>query len=144
MIILMLMAMALWSGLDSHAEEINWDKLVASVIQVESGGDPSAVSPAGAVGLMQITPIVLKEFNETPHLPCYEPHKLYIPWVNKFIGTWYLQRLYYHYGCETVEQILAAYNGGPTRLRKNNFDIKKMPRETRDYVTKVLREYNKE
>ena len=49
---------------DSFAEDINWDKLVESVIQVESSGNPSAYNEkSGAIGLMQITPIVLKEFN---------------------------------------------------------------------------------
>lgn len=34
--------------------------------------------------------------------------------------------------------VLAAYNGGITRLRKNGYDINKMPRETREYVRKVM------
>jgi len=164
--------MALWSGLDSHAEEINWDKLVASVIEVESHGEPSLVSPKGAIGLMQITPIVLKEFNDTPHqdgyavgkhekcrglksiqiydkdyplnsivqLPCYEP-QLYIPWVNKFIGTWYLRRLHEKYNCDTLEKILMAWNWGIGNCRKHNFDLKSAPSETKNFVKKVLAIY---
>ena len=37
--------------------------------------------------------------------------------------------------------ILAAYNGGITRLRKNGYDINKMPGETRNYVKKVMKLY---
>jgi hypothetical protein len=46
----------------SHAEVIT-DELVSAVIQVESGGNPNAVGKAGEIGLMQISPIVLKEWN---------------------------------------------------------------------------------
>ena len=40
--------------------------------------------------------------------------------------------------------ILAAYNGGITRLRANNYDINKMPRSTRKYVKKIMKKYKEE
>ena len=44
-----------------YAQEVDFDRLVPCIIEIESGGDPFAVSPAGAIGLMQITPIILNE-----------------------------------------------------------------------------------
>src|SRR4030042_6435271 len=147
------------------AEDINWDKLVDCVIEVESGGNPRAVSKAGAVGLLQITPIVLKEFIDNAgkelyicdfqsgvwyHVKGLNPYskrltmkKMYSPSINFKIGEWYLYRLHYHYKCKTIKQILMAYNAGITRCKKVNFDIKKLPNETKNYVKKVLKLYKK-
>lgn len=129
----------------ARADDINWDNLAEAVIEIESGGDPNAVSPAGAIGLMQITPIVVKEWNscQSSKENMIEMDYLYNPKINKMIGEWYLLRLSTKYGCDTIEEVLAAYNGGITRLRRNNWDISKMPKETRDYVRKVIAEYNK-
>jgi len=181
----------------SYTTDIDWDKLVSSVIMVESSGNPNAVSPQGCIGLMQINPNgVLKEFNnfvdalngyginriywlnmegsdlvntnykahygwkktdkkgwclrlpkfkgsmelELYHCPI-QRKDLFNSKVNIFIGTWYLLRLQDHYKCPTIEHLLASYNGGITRLRRNDWDIEKMPRETRDYVKKVMRLY---
>jgi len=141
---------------------INWDKLVSSVIMVESKGNPNAVSPQGCIGLMQINPNgALKEYNqcgmtgwikiaEYPNpkdigsITPFAEEDLIIPRVNKKIGTWYLHRLHNHYKCPTIEHILGAYNGGITRLKKNNWDINKMSYETRNYVKKVMKLYNEE
>lgn len=157
-----------------YGEEINWDKLVSSIIEVESGGNPNAVSPQGCIGLMQINPNgALKEYiyakehrgqyiqdfdsERWYHIAglsgnkCDSPigvqlskEQLFIKNINIRIGTWYLHRLNNHYRCKTIEQICAAYNGGPTRLRKCNYDVTKMPRETRNYVKKVMKLYNEE
>ena len=173
LIILVSMVSFVFFSSFSFADEI--DDLIPCIIEVESGGDPHAVSPAGAIGLMQITPIVLKEINQqirflrpdgisvdkkgenvcivfnyfdeiaetATHLQFTEDN-LYNPRTNRAIGTWYLRRLKDHYLKEhyTIERLLASYNGGITRLRKNNYDISKMPRETRNYVKKVMRLYN--
>ena len=125
------------------AKELDWDRLIPAIIQIESGGDPNAVSDRGAIGLMQITPIVLEEYNnwiKGSVVPLWK-EKLYEPHINEFIGTWYLHRLKDHYLKDnyTLERLLAAYNGGITRLRKVNYDVKKMPRETRNYVKRILR-----
>ena len=128
------------------ADEIG-DNLISAIIQVESHGNPNAVSPKGAIGLMQITPIVLKEYNENRKdrsvFYNIEECQLGDPELNKIIGTWYLHRLKNHYLKDkyTIERLLAAYNGGITRLRKNNYDINKMPSETRAYIKKVLKIY---
>ena len=140
--------------------EVDWDLLVACVIEVESGGNPNAVSNAGAIGLMQITPIVLQEWNQYQkslqinlyydersrlmmYKNLYKKKNLFDSSINYEIGTWYLYRLQYHYKCPTIECILAGYNGGITRLKKNNWDISKMPKETKEYVKKVMKLYER-
>ena len=146
------------------AEEIDFDKLVPCIIQVESSGRPHVVSKAGAIGLMQITPIVFEEYtlNETYRVSHwkfdekgngigvvdkigkeYNIGDLYNPSINVEIGTWYLKRLYHYYKADTVEKLLMSYNGGITRAKRNNWDLKRMPKETQSYVVKVLKLYNK-
>ncbi len=92
------------------------DELIPHIIAVESGGDPHAVSKAGAMGLMQITPIVLEEWNQeadpewlytgTFDYAKYPKGKsrkelvlddLYVVKWNKMVGEWYLRRLRDHY-----------------------------------------------
>ncbi|GAH13902.1 unnamed protein product, partial [marine sediment metagenome] len=70
---------------------------------------------------------------------------LFVPEVNKGVGTWYLRRLKDHYLKDnyTIERMLSAWNGGITRLRRLNYDCSKMPKETRNFVKKVLRLYKK-
>lgn len=125
-----------------QADEI--DDLIPYIIEVESHGNPTAISLAGAIGLMQITPIVLKEFQET-EFPAGNIWDLFNAEKNVFLGTWYLRRLKDHYLKDhyTIERMLAAYNGGITRLRKVNYDINKMPHETREYVKKVMKLYQR-
>jgi len=147
------------------ADEIDWDRLVAAIIKVESNGNSNAIGSSGEIGLMQVSPIVLLEYNEVndnyvypiyyipkgvDRLPYLEKlfrklslEQLYEPNINKYVGTWYLHRLKDHYLKEnyTIERLLAAYNGGITRLRKVNYDVSKMPKSTRRYVKKVMALY---
>jgi len=135
-----------------RAEEIQWDKLIACVIEIESGGNPNAVSNRGAIGICQITPIVLKEYNQYAHERYYETtismavqkytlDDLFSIDINYHIAEWYLHRLHDHYNCDTIEKILMAYNAGITRCKKVDFDIKKLPKETQRYVVKVMKLY---
>ena len=125
----------------AFSEEINFDKLILAIIQVESNGNPNAVSKAGCIGLMQINPRgALAEWNNNEY-PKYDTADLFDPAINVRIGTYYLKRLYHYYKCLTVTDISASYNGGITRYNKVNRDLKKMPRETQAYVRKVLKIY---
>ena len=47
----------------NNASGVNWNPVMDAIIQVESGGDPKAVS-GNSVGAMQITPILVKDCNE--------------------------------------------------------------------------------
>lgn len=79
--------------------------LVAAVVEIESGFDASAVSPVGAMGLMQIMPGTAAEWG------LLEPFDAA---ANLNTGTEYLAWLIDRYGSE--ELALAAYNAGPGRV----------------------------
>jgi hypothetical protein len=178
-------------------------ELISAIIQVESGGNPSAISPQGCIGLMQINPKgALKEWNENYQfeisarefgffdtneqeeyeIEMWKTHPsgfsrmgksqsiaegnaeriqlkqtfhrhytqdLFDRAINVKIGTWYLTRIYNHYlqnindnlPEEKLKLTLAAYNGGIGRLKKCTYDINCMPKETQNYVRKVMKLY---
>lgn len=103
-------------------------RLIAAVIQAESGGDPAARSSAGAMGLMQLMPGTAAE------LGLEEP---FDPRQNITTGTRYLKQLLDRYRGD-IRLALAAYNWGLGNLESRP---EAMPRETRDYVAKVERLY---
>jgi soluble lytic murein transglycosylase-like protein len=103
--------------------------LVRAVIQTESNFNPRAVSRAGARGLMQLTPVTLREVKMT--IDPFDPR------ANILAGTKYLgQLLARHDG--NVPLALASYNAGPTAVRRH----RGIPpfKETRGYVKKVQAE----
>ncbi|HEY9856622.1 MAG TPA: lytic transglycosylase domain-containing protein [Stenomitos sp.] len=99
--------------------------LVQAVIQAESGGDPKAVSKAGAMGLMQLMPETAQDMGVT------DP---FDPAQNVAGGTRYLQQMIDRFG--NVPEALAAYNAGPGAVEKHGG----IPpyTETRHYVQRVL------
>lgn len=103
--------------------------LVAAVIEAESGFTPDAVSPKGAVGLMQLLP-------STGGL--YGSPDLLDTSTNLDLGTRYLARLLRDFDGD-LERALAAYNAGPAAVARYGG----VPpfRETRQYVRKVLAIY---
>ena len=84
------------------------EALVLAVIEVESGFDPEAVSHAGARGLMQLMPVVEREYGVTD---VFEPRQ------NVETGCAYLARLLSAYRGR-LAWALAAYNAGPGRVRR--------------------------
>jgi len=115
--------------------------LVKAVIQVESAGKADAVSNKGARGLMQLMPATAKDLG----VDANDPQE------NVEGGSRYLAQQLKEFG--DPELALAAYNWGPRRVqnaiakldaegKKPTWDnvksIVKVPRETREYVDRVL------
>lgn len=106
------------------------EELVVSVIKVESNYDVVAVSPVGAIGLMQLMPKTAEYLGVEAE---------YIP-ENIKGGVKYLKECLSKNG-EDIALALAAYNAGPGAVKKYS----SIPpyRETQKYIEKVLKEYNK-
>jgi soluble lytic murein transglycosylase-like protein len=100
--------------------------LVRAVVQVESGFNPRARSPKGALGLMQLMPATIREFGV---------RNPFNPEDNVRAGVAYLRQLIDRY--DGNEQLaLAAYNAGPSAVDRHGEAIPPYP-ETRAYVSKV-------
>ncbi|HZV76815.1 MAG TPA: lytic transglycosylase domain-containing protein [Candidatus Babeliales bacterium] len=104
--------------------------LVRAVLMAESAGNPSAISVAGAQGLMQLMPGtsagcgIVNPFDPTQNVEC---------------GTSYLHSLLRHYH-NNVMLAVAAYNAGPGAVDRYH-GVPPYP-ETRTYVVRVLNAYH--
>ena len=101
--------------------------LIKAIIKAESNFDPSAVSPKGAQGLMQLMPATARD------LQVADP---FDPQANITGGTKYLRSLLDNYGWN-LELSIAAYNAGPGKVKGRMPNIV----ETKTYVSKVLEDY---
>lgn len=93
--------------------------LSAALIRQESSGDPSAVSPARAYGLMQLLPSTAAQTarrHGQRHLNT-SPAALVSPRTNLLLGTLFLQELYDRFE-QQIPHLLSAYNAGPARTRQ--------------------------
>lgn len=103
--------------------------LVNAVVMAESGGNPAAISAAGAQGLMQLMPGtsaacgISDPFNAAENVDC---------------GTRYLHGLLSRYN-NNVELAVAAYNAGPGAV--DQYHGVPPYAETREYVSRVLTAY---
>lgn len=113
--------------LEEAAERYGVPKeILQGVAAVESGGDPSAVSPKGAVGIMQLMPATAAELGANPR----DPEQ------NVDAGARYLRDLLLRYD-GGLYRSFAAYNAGPGAVDK----YRGVPpyQETQTYVEKVMR-----
>ena len=103
--------------------------LVHAVIDIESGGDPSAISVAGAMGLMQLMPGTARGYGVADAFDPYE---------NIEAGCSYLHDLLGRYK-GNLDLALAAYNAGPGAVDKYG-GVPPYP-ETQSYVRNVTSLY---
>ena len=124
--------------------------LVAAVIREESVYNPDAVSPVGALGLMQVMPQTGQMIAGRLGGESFSRERLFDPRYNIRLGSWYLGHLAEKFGHNPVYMI-AAYNAGPEAVAKwvqqfggiepDEF-IESIPyTETRLYVKRVLRSH---
>jgi len=134
-------------GIQATSEMAGLDPmLVAGLVRQESVFQASAVSRAGAIGLMQVLPGTGRQLARQLRLS-YAKKKLFQPEFNLRLGTTHLARLVRQY--DSVEAALAAYNAGEGRVAQwragRTFSepaefVESIPiTETREYVQIVLR-----
>lgn len=103
---------------------------IRAVMHAESFGDAHAISPKGALGLMQIMPETWAALRRRYGLGAdpYDAHD------NIMAGAAYLRELYDRYG---IPGFLAAYNAGPARWEDFVTAGRPLPAETRVYLAKL-------
>ena len=113
--------------------------LVKAVMAVESGFNPTAVSPKGAIGLMQVIPDTGARFGIAADKRGTVEQKLADPRLNITTGVRYLRWLMELFP-NNLELVLAAYNAGEGAVQRYNNQIPPYP-ETQQYVATVLEFY---
>jgi soluble lytic murein transglycosylase-like protein len=108
--------------------------IVHSIARAESGYRQDAVSPKGAIGLMQLMPKTAAQLSADPHDAAQ----------NADAGARYLRDLLEKYQNDPhqVSKAVAAYNAGPEAVDKYH-GVPPYP-ETIQYVNRVLKQYEKE
>lgn len=100
---------------------------IEAIVTAESAGDPHALSPKGAMGLMQLMPATWAAIRDRLDLGD-DP---FDPRANILAGTAYLGDLHDRYGSPGF---LAAYNAGPARYEDHLATGRPLPTETRAYL----------
>jgi soluble lytic murein transglycosylase-like protein/TolA-binding protein len=122
--------------------------VVWSLMRQESAFDANAVSPANAIGLMQLLPTTASRIASAANVADASREALFDPETNIKLGTTYLSGLMREFEGRLV-LALAAYNAGETAARRWRNEGSGLSedeliesityRETRDYVKKILR-----
>ena len=129
-----------------HADTTRWHSTIAeaaqrydipeswirAVVLAESGGNPHAVSPKGAMGLMQLMPGTWGELRGQLGLGTdpFDAHD------NIFAGTAFLRAMLDRYG---YPGLFAAYNAGPARYDQHLKVGTPLPAETQRYIAALAR-----
>lgn len=136
--VMLLVMLMLFSSL-VHADDVYID--MQKIRMIESSGNPRAYNASShARGLYQITPIVLREWNNYHPREQYTLDQLFSSTINSNIAHWYMNyripQMLKHYRCkDTVENRLICYNAGISYVVLG----KALPAETVQYIDK----YNK-
>jgi hypothetical protein len=130
-----------------------FDAVREALIKQESGGNPNAISPKGAVGVTQVMPDTAMDpgFGVPTVFDIAQAKGIQVasrdkataiellknPQINEELGGKYFDAMAGRYG-GNLQQAAAAYNGGPGRLDSVGGDIGRMPAETQAYVPAVM------
>ncbi|MBL7542984.1 MAG: transglycosylase SLT domain-containing protein [Bdellovibrionaceae bacterium] len=136
------------SLVDRYSKEFEVPReLVWSIMKAESQYKKEAISPVGALGLMQVMPYTGNRIAEILGDKNFTPKQLLDPDSAIKIGTKYLQRLNKKFN-QTIPLVAASYNAGPHRVKnwlqqfgglETDEFIEHIPfLETRNYVKKVI------
>lgn len=134
----------------------SFSQLVDSVIRHESAGRVDAVSPKGALGLMQLMPDTARDMAAELGVQFNQARLTTDGGYNKQLGSAYLNKMLERYDGDEALAV-SAYNAGPGRvdewlqrhgdprrgeISRTNW-VERIPfAETRDYATKILRDLN--
>lgn len=140
------------NALFRHGQAYDVDPLLAmGLMRQESVYRAWALSPVGAIGLMQVMPRTGSRVAALMGDPHYSPEQLEDPATNVRYGVWYLSQLLDRFG-GAFPLAVASYNGGPhnvsswlrpwgATIRMDDY-VEQIPYpETRDYVKKVTGYY---
>ena len=141
--------LAYWDTVQKLAQEKTLDPyFVVALIRQESLFDPKAISPASALGLMQLLPSTAAKVATQLGLPPPQRERLFEPALNLTLGMHHLRDLLQRYSKSLVKAI-AAYNAGENAVSRweaqivtadEDEFIERIPyAETRLYVKLVLR-----
>jgi soluble lytic murein transglycosylase-like protein len=122
--------------------------LLAIVMLLESGGDPAAVSPIGARGLMQLMPATAKRIALDRKLPVPGPDALEDPALNLDFAAYLLAELLAdltdgELDAKAVGLVAAGYNAGIAHTLKWQAGEAKLSAETKAYRAKIMRLWRK-
>lgn len=108
------------------------EALVRAVVAAESNYNAHAVSPVGAVGLMQLMPPTAADYGVTSVADLFDPR------INLNTGTRHLKRLLRKYN-DDYGRVIMAYNAGEGVVDRTNSQVTYL--ETLNYTEAVIRKY---
>ncbi len=114
-------------------------ELLQAIIATESGFDAQAVSPRGAIGLMQVMPATAERYGVRGDARMSLERRLADPRTNIGAGTRYLRDLMRRYPGQ-LDLVLAAYNAGEGAVQRAGHKVPNF-RETQNYVRTVTQLY---
>lgn len=112
--------------------DLDW-RLLLAIIRVESGFDPRARSPRGAIGLMQVMPAAFQDVASELGWNAPDPIDLEDLQVNVRVGTHYLFSLLRRFG--DLEKAVRAYYLGPSRITNASDEWERRGRQYLEAVT---------
>jgi soluble lytic murein transglycosylase-like protein len=124
----------LWSAAMAHGIEPG---LLRKVVEVESSDDPEAVSPAGAVGYAQLTPIAVKEYNNRYGTDYTFEDVAEDSLLNLRVAAGILSGLRTNYGLTDLrQQLAAAVLKALEKVGEGGNWLANLPEETQNYLKK--------